>query len=130
MLPGKSWGTHVRSHTALGKVNQCYALRAPIVPVKFFISHAWAEGFKEFCAALMSSSLDGGLWVCFFANPQTWEREQLDSLLGANPRQSPFALALREAEAVGAGNNISTTNHKRQINPLKNVTPSVHLPHI
>jgi len=83
------------------------------VPVKHFITHAWAEGFKQFARDLLKLNLSGGLWICFLANPQTWHADDLDQLLGANAWMSPFAVALSEADTVIAVRNPNLNMYTR-----------------
>lgn len=65
-----------------------------------FVSHAWAAGFKHSCENIIAENLADGIWLCYCANPQFWDNEDLDSLLGANPFHSPFAIALNHAPQV------------------------------
>mmetsp|Transcript_1101 Transcript_1101/g.2533 ORF Transcript_1101/g.2533 Transcript_1101/m.2533 type:complete len:266 (+) Transcript_1101:35-832(+) len=69
--------------------------------VRYFISHSWAEGVKEFCRNLLNLGLqEGGLWICFLANPQTWPRDELSRLLGSTPWTSPFCVAIMRSSWV------------------------------
>lgn len=76
--------------------------------VRTFVTHTWGEGFKSFVRELHSArrhSVDlSAIWICFLANPQTWPRADLKSLLG-DPWTSPFAKALAEAKCVVAIRN-------------------------
>uniref|UniRef100_A0A7S4W3I2 Apple domain-containing protein n=1 Tax=Alexandrium monilatum TaxID=311494 RepID=A0A7S4W3I2_9DINO len=70
------------------------------VEVTHFVTHAWAEGVKSFCRSVLERIAEGGVWICFLANPQTWTSDDLGQLLGVNPFQSPFFLALSRASEV------------------------------
>jgi len=86
------------------------------VDIKHFVTHAWGEGFKQFAQDLLDllgTDTSGGLWICFLANPQTWQADDLDSLLGSSPWQSPFAIALSEAESVIAVRNPNVNMYTR-----------------
>lgn len=63
-----------------------------------FISHAWKEGFYEFIDKVLASWPPGatGAWICAYANPQNLD---IGNLI-AHPKDSPFALALKEADYV------------------------------
>lgn len=69
--------------------------------IKYFISHDWRHSFKRLAQEIQKliAKEPGNIWICFLANPQTWKYEELDMLLGTIVWQSPFVLALREAEA-------------------------------
>lgn len=70
--------------------------------VKWFVSHAWKEKFKDFVNAVKDFTelqKDDGVWTCFLANPQTWPRLLLSELLGAQAFHSPFAVAMEAAQA-------------------------------
>jgi len=82
------------------------------IDVSTFMSHAWAEGFKEFGRSIRGNT-HGGLWMCFTANPQNWGPSELDKLLGENVYQSPFAIALREADRVVVVRNSTVNVHTR-----------------
>jgi len=76
------------------------------LPVKWFVSHAWAEKFKDFVVAIdafaeseKSYGKDDGIWICFLANPQTWPRLVLSELFGSQVFHSPFAVAMEAAKA-------------------------------
>eukprot|EP00408_Alexandrium_pacificum_P060950 CAMPEP_0171157134 /NCGR_PEP_ID=MMETSP0790-20130122/1806_1 /TAXON_ID=2925 /ORGANISM="Alexandrium catenella, Strain OF101" /LENGTH=322 /DNA_ID=CAMNT_0011621469 /DNA_START=121 /DNA_END=1091 /DNA_ORIENTATION=+ len=70
------------------------------VEVTHFVTHAWAEGVKSFCRSVLAKITDGGIWICFLANPQTWTSDDLGQLLGVNAFQSPFFIALLKATTV------------------------------
>jgi len=70
------------------------------VEVTHFVTHAWAEGVKSFCRSVLERIDEGGIWICFLANPQSWTSDDLGQLLGVNPFQSPFFLALSRASEV------------------------------
>jgi len=66
---------------------------------KHFATHAWAENIKEFCKNVVEV-IDGPIWICFLANPQTWAPVELSALLGNEPKESPFAKALKTASST------------------------------
>eukprot|EP00928_Gymnodinium_smaydae_P100709 TRINITY_DN9945_c0_g1_i2.p1 TRINITY_DN9945_c0_g1~~TRINITY_DN9945_c0_g1_i2.p1 ORF type:complete len:591 (-),score=40.89 TRINITY_DN9945_c0_g1_i2:142-1914(-) len=74
--------------------------------VTHFVTHAWAEGVKEFVASVKAScTKDSVFWICFLANPQTWPSDELSALLGANPYLSPFFAAVRDCKKIIAVRN-------------------------
>jgi len=83
------------------------------VHAKYFVTHAWAEGIKAFGHAIKQCGVDGGLWICFLANPQTWRPDDLRALLGVNPFMSPFYTALDKAEHVLAVRNANLNMYTR-----------------
>jgi len=83
------------------------------VDVDNFVTHAWGEGFKAFVRELCQANISGGLWVCFVANPQTWEPSELGALLGKNPYMSPFYIALTEATRVVVVRNSNVNMYTR-----------------
>jgi len=83
------------------------------VEVKSFITHAWGESMRAFARALGQANVIGGLWICFLANPQTWEPSELGSLLGMNPYMSPFYTALEKAANVVAVRNSNLNMYTR-----------------
>lgn len=95
--------------------NESYALllNPDGLPIKHFITHAWAEGYKQFVKELQALGLSGGLWICFLANPQTWRADDLDRLLGASAWLSPFARALEDSESVVAVRNANANMYSR-----------------
>merc|ERR1712125_288209 len=72
--------------------------------VQHFLSHAWAERFKRFSRDIIqwvqqdAAHRDGGLWICFLANPQAWDPYDLNELLGNQAYLSPFVRALDYAQ--------------------------------
>mmetsp|Transcript_69417 Transcript_69417/g.212789 ORF Transcript_69417/g.212789 Transcript_69417/m.212789 type:complete len:552 (-) Transcript_69417:215-1870(-) len=78
-----------------------------------FVTHTWGEGMKQFCESILDVHPQGGLWICFLANPQTWPGEDLETLLGMNPWQSPFAIALKQANRVIAVRNHNVNLYTR-----------------
>jgi len=95
----------VKPVTEFSGVSYALSLNPEGLQVRHFVTHAWAEGIKAFAAALRQAHVCGGLWICFLANPQTWEPEALSQLLGSNPYMSPFYAALRESIDVIAVRN-------------------------
>lgn len=83
------------------------------IEVTHFITHAWSEGVKAFCDTVSKAGIDGGLWICFLANPQTWEPKELNKLLGTNPFTSPFYQALTRSESVVAVRNVRVNLYTR-----------------
>jgi len=85
--------------------------------IKWFVTHAWAEGVKEFCESVLSCDFideDDGLFICFLSNPQTWPKKSLDQLLNVgNPSASPFAVALTAATGVLVVRNTRTNLYAR-----------------
>jgi len=103
----------IKPATKNAGVSYALMLNPEGMKAKYFFTHAWAESFKNFCCAVLDLVLDGGLWICFLANPQTWPSDQLDNLLGQNPFSSPFALALRAADQMIAVRNVYTNLYER-----------------
>lgn len=71
---------------------------------------------KAFCEAiqrLLKRKGSGNLWICFLANPQTWEPDELSSLIGSTPWQSPFCLALQQAELMVTVRNDKVNIYER-----------------
>mmetsp|Transcript_65599 Transcript_65599/g.154277 ORF Transcript_65599/g.154277 Transcript_65599/m.154277 type:complete len:898 (+) Transcript_65599:26-2719(+) len=64
----------------------------------FFVTHSWKEGVYEFSRKVLNHWQEPRLsmWCCFLANPQTWDREDLNQLLGErfDLSDSPFMQAL------------------------------------
>jgi len=83
------------------------------VDAENFVTHAWGEGFKAFVGDLRKANVSGGFWICFLANPQTWEPSELKALLGVNPFMSPFHAALTEASKVVAVRNSNLNMYTR-----------------
>lgn len=94
--------------------------------VKWFVTHTWAEGVKEFCRVLVEEDRvkedDDGFYICFLSNPQTWSWERLNRLLNPtlhpdnplpNPEDSAFAKALSGAGAVIAVRNTRLNMYSR-----------------
>lgn len=67
------------------------------LPCSIFITHCWAEGAYEFIEKVLASWPIGpgmrAAWCCIFANPQNLDIASLIS----EPKNSPFAIALRSA---------------------------------
>jgi len=68
----------------------------------FFVTHSWKEGVYEFSRKVVNhwQRQDLSMWCCFLANPQTWDREELNKLLGGrfDLSDSPFMLALSASQ--------------------------------
>ncbi|CAE7947220.1 unnamed protein product, partial [Symbiodinium sp. KB8] len=68
----------------------------------FFVTHSWKEGVYEFSRKVVNhwQRQDLSMWCCFLANPQTWDREELNKLLGErfDLSDSPFMLALSASQ--------------------------------
>merc|ERR1712159_905295 len=80
-----------------------YALQTTLTGrrVNYFITHNWRYSFKSLALGigrLFARRGRGNVWICFLANPQTWNEDELNTLLGPDVWKSPFALALREAD--------------------------------
>jgi len=74
--------------------------------VTHFVSHAWAEGIKQFGSDLNRAFQTypdiTGLWICFLAIPQNLTRTRLAKMIGtgANPHMTPFNSAVQKAQSV------------------------------
>lgn len=66
----------------------------------FFVTHSWKEGVYEFSHKVLNHWQNEALsmWCCFLANPQTWQRQDLNQLLGErfDLMDSPFMQALAD----------------------------------
>eukprot|EP00435_Cladocopium_sp_Y103_P056166 s89_g18.t2 len=66
----------------------------------FFVTHSWKEGVYEFSRKVLNHWQNEALamWCCFLANPQTWQRQDLNQLLGErfDLMDSPFMQALAD----------------------------------
>jgi hypothetical protein len=62
--------------------------------ISHFVTHNWNEGIFEFYNKVIHSvPATAHLWICFLANPQTWEWNELKELL-VDVEKSPFVQAL------------------------------------
>lgn len=80
-----------------------------------FVTHNWKEGVYEFCRKILALPAYDNLvfWICFLANPQPWEWEDLAKLIGARPEQSPFARALEKTNEMIIVANRAESIYKR-----------------
>jgi len=84
--------------------------------IKYFVSHSWQQSVKEFVRSIQrffSLQAEGNLWICFLANPQTWDYEELSGVLTECPWQSPFALALKDASHMLVVRNANANLYER-----------------
>eukprot|EP00928_Gymnodinium_smaydae_P036055 TRINITY_DN25256_c0_g1_i1.p1 TRINITY_DN25256_c0_g1~~TRINITY_DN25256_c0_g1_i1.p1 ORF type:complete len:588 (+),score=53.61 TRINITY_DN25256_c0_g1_i1:82-1845(+) len=96
----------IKPHTAACRTSYALKLNAFGKQVTHFVTHAWAEGVKEFVQSVKSTCSDDAVfWICFLSNPQTWPSGELGALLGANPYLSPFFAAVRDCKTIIAVRN-------------------------
>jgi len=79
-----------------------------------FVSHNWLEGVYEFLLKMTAyiNNTDA-FWICFLANPQAWQPEDLTELLGDRPWRSPFARALKYADTFYIVPNSTESVYRR-----------------
>merc|ERR1711971_746977 len=79
-----------------------------------FVSHNWLEGVYEFLLKMTAYiNNNDAFWICFLANPQAWQPDDLAELLGDRPWRSPFARALKYADTLYIVPNSTESVYRR-----------------
>mmetsp|Transcript_72729 Transcript_72729/g.194066 ORF Transcript_72729/g.194066 Transcript_72729/m.194066 type:complete len:499 (-) Transcript_72729:441-1937(-) len=83
--------------------------------VDVFVSHAWQENFGCFVRSVNAAFPNTivSLWICATAIYQTQDKSIIERSIGHDPRQAPFAVALRSVRRFCVVRNEAADMYKR-----------------